>query len=77
VVNISNFTIRKILDKQSGPSGIKYKCELESLWLSADWVKRFRMGRIGIEGYEDRLIQVGRLGTLRTSTKRKRKLSQV
>jgi hypothetical protein len=35
IVDISKFTIMKILNKRSGPSGVEYKCELEPLWLAA------------------------------------------
>jgi hypothetical protein len=35
IVDISKFTIMKILNKRSGPSGVEYKCELGPLWLAA------------------------------------------
>lgn len=38
MVDISEITIVKIVDKRSNPSEVQYKCELESLWLAADLV---------------------------------------
>jgi hypothetical protein len=38
MVDISNFTTAKILDKQSSPFGVKYRCELEPLCLPGDLV---------------------------------------
>ena len=53
---------------------IKYKCELETLWLAADLVERAQIGRVSIRSYENGLIPEGRFNTLRS---RKRKLSQM
>jgi hypothetical protein len=39
IVNISIFTITKILDKRSSSCGVEYRCELEPLWLLIDLVK--------------------------------------
>jgi hypothetical protein len=36
VVNISDFSITKVLDRQSGLSSTRYRCELGSLWLTED-----------------------------------------
>jgi hypothetical protein len=38
VIDISNFTTAKILDKQSSPFGVKSRCELEPLCLPGDLV---------------------------------------
>ena len=35
-VNISNFTITKIIDKRPSPFGFEYRCDLEPLWLSSN-----------------------------------------
>jgi hypothetical protein len=40
IVDISKLTTVKILDKRSSSSGVKYKCELEPLWLAADFAER-------------------------------------
>ena len=48
MMDISKHTTVKILDKRSNASGVKYECELESLWLAADLVKKARMGRVCI-----------------------------
>jgi hypothetical protein len=74
VVDISNFTAAKILDKRLSLFGFEYRCELEPLWLTADLVENVKMGRVHIRSYENSLIQANRLGTLR---ERKRKLSQM
>jgi hypothetical protein len=36
MVDISNFTTAKILDKRSSPFGVEYRCELEPLWLPGE-----------------------------------------
>ena len=74
VVNTPVFTIAKILDKRSSPFGVKYRCELGPVWLSSVLVKEVPMGGVQIRSYENGLIRVGRLGTLR---ERKRKHSQM
>jgi hypothetical protein len=74
VIDISCFTIAKILDKRSSPFGVKYRCELGLVWLSSVLVKEVPMGGVQIRSYENGLIRVGRLGTLR---ERKRKHSQM
>jgi hypothetical protein len=52
IVDISTFTITKILDKQSSPYKVKYRCELEPLWLPADLVKEVWMGCVHVRSYE-------------------------
>jgi hypothetical protein len=74
MVDISNFTTAKILDKQSSPFGVKYRCEFEPLWLPGDLVEKVQMGRVHIRSYENEIVRAGRLGTLRG---RKRKCSQM
>jgi hypothetical protein len=74
MVDISNFTTAKILDKRPSPSRVEYRCELEPLWLAVDLVEKAKMGRVHIRNYKNGLIQANRLGTLR---ERKRKLSQM
>lgn len=71
MVDISNFTAAKILDKRPSPFRFEYRCESEPLWLIADLVEKVKMGRVHIRSYENGLIQANRLGTLRG---RKRKL---
>ena len=75
MVNISNFTPTKILDKRSSPYGVEYRCELEPLWLPADLVKGVQMGCVHVRSYEKGLIRAARLDTLRKGTQ-KRKHSQ-
>jgi len=49
VVNISNFSIKKVLDKQSGLPSARYKCELE--WRSSKWeAMLFRVMRTDSHG---------------------------
>jgi len=74
MVDISNFTTAKILDKQSSPFGVKYRCKLEPLWFPGDLVEKVQMGRVHIRSYENEIVRAGRLGTLRG---RKRKCSQM
>ena len=50
MVDISNFTTAKILDKRSSPSGVEYRCRLEPPWLAADLVEGLQMGRVHIPG---------------------------
>jgi hypothetical protein len=71
MVDISNFTTAKILDKQSSPFKVKYRCEFEPLWLPGDLVEKVQMD---IRSYENEIVRAGRLGTLRG---RKRKCSQM
>ena len=74
MIDISTFTTTKILDKRSSPFEVKYRCELGPVWLSSVLVKEVPMGGVQIRSYENGLIRVGRLGTLR---ERKRKHSQM
>jgi hypothetical protein len=75
MINISNFTTTKVLDKRLGPSEIEYRCEIRSsLWLTADLVAKAQTGHFHIQCYENELVRARRLGTLR---QRKRKLSQM
>jgi hypothetical protein len=74
MIDISCFTLAKILDKRSSPFEVKYRCELGPVWLSSVLVKEVPMGGVQIRSYENGLIRVGRLGTLR---ERKRKHSQM
>ena len=64
-MDISTLTTVKILDKRSNASRVAYECELEPLWLAADWVEKARMGRVRIRGYENGLVRAGRLLRLR------------
>ena len=73
MVDISDFTAAKILNKRSSPSGVEYRCELE-LWLAADLVEKMLMGRVRVRSYENGLVRADRLGTLRD---RKRKRPQM
>ena len=54
------------LDRQSGPSGDEYECELEPVWFAADLVEKVQMGRFHIRAYESRLVRARRVGTLRS-----------
>ena len=74
MIDISCFTIAKILDKRSSTFGVKCRCELRLVWLPAELVKDVSMGDVQIRSYENRLIRAGRLRTLR---ERKRKHSQM
>jgi hypothetical protein len=47
MVDISNAVV-KILDEQLSPSGVKYRYELEPLWLTADLVEKAKMGHVHI-----------------------------
>jgi hypothetical protein len=40
IIDVSKFVTVKVLDKRSGSSGVKYRCELGPLWLAADLVER-------------------------------------
>jgi len=66
IVDILMLTTAKIVDKQSSPSGVQYKCELEPLWLAADLVESAEMGGVRIRSYENGLIREGRVNTLRS-----------
>jgi hypothetical protein len=74
MVDISNFTITKIVDKRPGPSGVEYKCEFQPLWWAAESAETAQMGHVRIRNYENGLVRLGRLKTLR---ERKRKFSQL
>jgi hypothetical protein len=74
IVDISNFTITKIVDKRPGPSGVEYKYEFQPLWWAAESAETAQMGHVRIRNYENGLVRLGRLKTLR---ERKRKFSQV
>jgi len=74
MVDISNAVV-KVLDEQLSPSGVKYRCELEPLWLAADLVEKAKMGHVHIRNYKNDLIRANRLRTLRKG--KKRKLSQM
>jgi hypothetical protein len=52
MIDISNFTTAKILDKRSSPSRVEYRCQLEPLWLVADLVEGLQIGRVHIRSYE-------------------------
>jgi hypothetical protein len=73
-VDISKLTTTKILNKRSSPSEVEYKCEFEPLWLPIDSVEKAQMGRLYTRSYEEGLLRVGRLRTLRV---RMRKFSQM
>jgi hypothetical protein len=72
IINISYFTIARILDKRLSPFGVEYRCELEPLWLPTELVKEIPIGDVRVRSYENGLIRADRLGTLRD---RKRKYS--
>jgi hypothetical protein len=74
VIDISYFTITKILDKQSSPFKVKYRCELEPLWLPIELVKEVPMKGVRVRSYENGLVRADRLETLRD---KKRKRSQI
>jgi hypothetical protein len=74
IVDISNLTTVKILDKRSSSSGVEYRCELEPLWLTADLAERARIGRAHIRSYENGVVRDRRLKTLRVG---KRKFSEM
>jgi len=74
IVDISKLTTIKILDKRSSSSGVKYKCELEPLWLATDLAERAQIGRVHIRSYENGLVRDRRLKTLRVG---KRKFSEM
>ena len=74
IIDISTFTITKILDKRLSSSGIEYECGIKPLWLVADSVVKVQMGRDHIRAHENGLIREGRLRTLR---ERKRKSSEI
>jgi hypothetical protein len=68
MVDISN-TVVRILDERLSPSGVKYRCKLEPLWLAADLVEKAKMGRVHIQNYKNDLIRANRLRTLRKRKK--------
>jgi hypothetical protein len=54
MVDISNFTTTKILDKRSSPCEVEeYRCELEPFWLPADLMKKVQMGHVHVRSYEN------------------------
>jgi len=71
---MANITTTKITDKRIGSSGIQYKCELKPVWVPVKLVENAQMGPVCIRSYENGLIRAERLGTLRSS---KRKRSQM
>ena len=73
MVDISNFTTTKILDKRSSLGGVEYKGEL---WLPAGPVKEVKKERVHVLNYEKGLERAARLDTLRKGT-RKRRHSQM
>jgi hypothetical protein len=56
MVDISTFTITKILDKRSSPCEVEYRYEFEPLWLPADLVKELQIGCVYVRSYEKGLI---------------------
>jgi hypothetical protein len=73
IVDMSNLTTTKIIDKRLGKSGdVQYKCDLMALWMSGQLVEETKKGRDRIQSYENRIKQERRLGTLR-----KREHSQI
>jgi hypothetical protein len=76
MVDISTFTITKILDKRSSSCGVEYRYELKPLWLPADLAKEVWMGCVRVQSYEKGLVRAARLDTLRKGTQ-KRKHSQM
>ena len=70
MVETSNFTTLKILNKRSSSSGVDYECELGPLWLPTEIVEGLQIARVHILSYEKGLTRDVCVGTLR-STKRK------
>jgi hypothetical protein len=66
IVEVSALKVVNILDRQSGPSGDEYKCELEPVWFAADLAEKAQMGRFHIRAYENGLVRARRVGTLRS-----------
>jgi hypothetical protein len=64
-VDISNFTVVKILGERPSPSGVEYKCKFKPLWLAADLVEKVKMEQVRTRNCKNGLRQ------------RKRKLSQM
>jgi hypothetical protein len=64
MVNLSHFMLMKVLDKFRGSSGDEYVIMLKSFW-PADQIERMKMGRHGIQRYENFLSQPERLVRLR------------
>jgi hypothetical protein len=65
IVEVSTLKVVNNLDRQSGPSGDEYECELEPVWFAADLVEKAQMGRFHIRAYESRLVRARLVGTLR------------
>jgi hypothetical protein len=61
MIDISNFTVAKVLNERPSPSGVEYRCELEPPWLTADLVKKAKMGGVHIQNYKNDLIRANRL----------------
>jgi hypothetical protein len=74
IVDISKLTTVKVFDKRSSLSGVKYKCELQPLWLVIDLAERAQIRRVYIRSYENGLVRDRRLKILRV---RKRKFSEM
>src|SRR5271156_6358518 len=74
MVDISNFTTTKIVDKRPGRSGVEYKCEFGPLWLAARLAGTAQVGHVHIQAHENELVRARRLAVLR---KRKREFSQI
>jgi hypothetical protein len=49
IIDVSKFTIVKIFDKRWSPSGVEYKCELESLCLPAHLMEKAQMKRVYVQ----------------------------
>jgi len=60
IVEVSTLKVVNILDRQSGPPGDEYECELEPVWFAADLVEKAQMGRFHIRAYENRLVRARR-----------------
>jgi hypothetical protein len=56
-VNISDFTIAKVIDKRPGPPGVQYKCEFQPLWWAAESAEAAQMGCVRIQDYENKLVR--------------------
>jgi hypothetical protein len=56
MVDISNFTTTKVVDKRPGRSGVEYKCEFGPLWLAARLVGTAQIRRVHIQAYENELV---------------------
>jgi hypothetical protein len=52
MVDISNFTTTKIVDKRPGRSGVEYKCEFGPLWLAARLAGTAQVGHVHVQARE-------------------------